>query len=222
MLRARRMAFTLIELLVVVAVLAILAAVLLPVFAQTRDAARRIRCLSNLRQLATAHHIYVQDYDDTLPTWQRRGPRGFEVWTQFLNPYFRDAGVLSEGLPGKPSRGTEWVADYALCAWGPRGKGTLEAPYWRWPGAPAAGSGGQGTMKLGEVPRPAESMQFTDGLTFRYPGSNYGSFIRRRHQNGLLNGAFLDGHARVVTETQWARVGQDEWGYFYTIAAADR
>jgi prepilin-type N-terminal cleavage/methylation domain-containing protein/prepilin-type processing-associated H-X9-DG protein len=222
MIRAHRIAFTLIELLVVIALLVILAAVLFPVFAQFRDAAWRTRCLSNLRQLALAHRIYVQDYDDTLPTWQRFGPRGFEIWTDLLNPYYRDPRVLSEGLPGKPPRGTEWVADYALCAWGPGGKGTLEAPYWRWPGSPPAGPSGMGAMTLGEVPRPAESMQFADGLTFRYPGSLYNSFIRRRHRNRLLNGAFLDGHARVVTDTEWVRVGQDERGYFYTIAAADR
>lgn len=60
-------AFTLIELLVVVAIIAILAAILFPVFAQAREKARQASCLSNLKQLGTAAMMYVQDYDETYP-----------------------------------------------------------------------------------------------------------------------------------------------------------
>jgi prepilin-type N-terminal cleavage/methylation domain-containing protein len=63
----RRDAFTLIELLVVVAILALLAALLFPVFARARDQARKATCLSNLRQIGLAFHAYVQDYDGTYP-----------------------------------------------------------------------------------------------------------------------------------------------------------
>src|SRR5690349_23159308 len=59
--------FTLIELLVVIAIIAILAAILFPVFAQAREAARRTQCLSNLRQLGSAMLMYTQDYDETTP-----------------------------------------------------------------------------------------------------------------------------------------------------------
>lgn len=59
--------FTLIELLVVIAVIAILAALLFPVFARVREKARQTTCLSNLRQIATAILMYASDYDDTLP-----------------------------------------------------------------------------------------------------------------------------------------------------------
>jgi prepilin-type N-terminal cleavage/methylation domain-containing protein/prepilin-type processing-associated H-X9-DG protein len=62
-----RTAFTLIELLVVIAIIAILAAILFPVFAQARDKARQAACLSNLKQAGSALHMYVQDYDETLP-----------------------------------------------------------------------------------------------------------------------------------------------------------
>jgi prepilin-type N-terminal cleavage/methylation domain-containing protein/prepilin-type processing-associated H-X9-DG protein len=65
--RDRRAAFTLIELLVVIAVIAILAAILFPVFAQARDKARQATCLSNLRQIGLAQHLYLQDYDERLP-----------------------------------------------------------------------------------------------------------------------------------------------------------
>mgnify|MGYP000327269294 CR=1 FL=1 len=62
-----RRGFTLIELLVVIAIIAILAAILFPVFARAREQARKTSCLSNLRQLGTAFHMYNQDYDENWP-----------------------------------------------------------------------------------------------------------------------------------------------------------
>src|SRR5207245_1461470 len=63
----RRSAFTLIELLVVIAIIAILAAILFPVFAQARDKGRQAACLSNTKQIALAFYMYTQDYDETTP-----------------------------------------------------------------------------------------------------------------------------------------------------------
>jgi prepilin-type N-terminal cleavage/methylation domain-containing protein/prepilin-type processing-associated H-X9-DG protein len=65
--RRGRPGFTLIELLVVIAIIAILAAILFPVFAQAREKARQTTCLSNEKQLALAILMYVQDYDETYP-----------------------------------------------------------------------------------------------------------------------------------------------------------
>ena len=62
-----RTGFTLIELLVVIAIIAILAAILFPVFAQARERARMSACLSNMRQIGSALMMYVQDYDETFP-----------------------------------------------------------------------------------------------------------------------------------------------------------
>jgi prepilin-type N-terminal cleavage/methylation domain-containing protein/prepilin-type processing-associated H-X9-DG protein len=210
--------FTLIELLVVIAVISILAGILFPVFAQARDAARRANCISNLRQIALAHQMYVQDNDDTLPSWYILSAHGYVIWPQFLSPYYRDQRILDEGLTTETEkRETAWLADYSLCAWGPGGDNTLQRPYWRWPGSILNDAENPRPMNMAEVRRPAETMQFTDGSTGRYD-----SYIRRRHRNAMLNGAFLDGHARLVTDAEWDRVGQDEKGYYYKVAAADR
>jgi prepilin-type N-terminal cleavage/methylation domain-containing protein/prepilin-type processing-associated H-X9-DG protein len=64
----RRAGFTLIELLVVIAIIAVLAAILFPVFAQAREKARGAACLSNLKQIGTAWRLYTQDYDEMFPT----------------------------------------------------------------------------------------------------------------------------------------------------------
>ena len=65
--RASRRGFTLIELLVVIAIIAILAAILFPVFAQAREKARQTQCLSNMKQIGVGLMMYAQDYDETLP-----------------------------------------------------------------------------------------------------------------------------------------------------------
>src|SRR5436305_534253 len=70
----RKTAFTLIELLVVIAIIAILAAILFPVFAQARDKARGAACLSNTKQMGLGVSLYTQDYDEVLPMGGNGGP----------------------------------------------------------------------------------------------------------------------------------------------------
>ena len=75
--RSARGGFTLIELLVVIAIIAILAAILFPVFAQAREKARQTTCISNFRQLGMGMNMYLHDWDETLPRMrfkQFKGP----------------------------------------------------------------------------------------------------------------------------------------------------
>ncbi|MBS1708241.1 MAG: prepilin-type N-terminal cleavage/methylation domain-containing protein [Armatimonadetes bacterium] len=73
----RKRGFTLIELLVVIAIIAILAAILFPVFAQAKAAAKKTSCLSNVKQMATATQLYLGDFDDSYPINSYSYPSGF-------------------------------------------------------------------------------------------------------------------------------------------------
>src|SRR5215813_1113609 len=95
----KRCAFTLIELLVVIAIIAILAAILFPVFAQAREKARTISCLSNNKQVGLAFMQYVQDYDETFPpsrfttTTNDTGGR-FMPWSVNIQPYTKNIDIF--------------------------------------------------------------------------------------------------------------------------------
>jgi len=116
-----RRGFTLIELLVVIAIIAILAAILFPVFAQAREAARMTSCLSNMRQLGLALRIYSQDHDEVYPNiyqgWSTGPNIGGTVnegwmWKNAIMPYVKSKGIFN--CPSNPVSG-------------PTGGGTLPA-----------------------------------------------------------------------------------------------
>lgn len=100
----RQSAFTLIELLVVIAIIAILAAILFPVFAQARESARRTTCLSNVKQMGVAFAMYTQDFDETTPAVIHDNNLAYDpdFWV-ILQPYIKNTDMFY-----CPDR-TEWT-----------------------------------------------------------------------------------------------------------------
>jgi prepilin-type N-terminal cleavage/methylation domain-containing protein/prepilin-type processing-associated H-X9-DG protein len=96
---ARMRGFTLIELLVVIAIIAILAAILFPVFAQAREAARKTTCVSNLKQLGSATMMYSQDYDERFPLLEDGSAARMTV-ANLLDPYIKTSKKNINGLGG--------------------------------------------------------------------------------------------------------------------------
>jgi prepilin-type N-terminal cleavage/methylation domain-containing protein/prepilin-type processing-associated H-X9-DG protein len=224
--------FTLVELLVTIAIIAILAAILLPVLAGVRAMARRTACLSNIRQIEAAQLLYLQDWDERLPYWYVPGPpapmvsRMFpwvawpprsattgpvQIWTEYLQPYLRDEGLFRDGgsLGASPSKPGDSLADYVFFTWGPGGRGSWNDPYWCWPGPP---------LSLAQVKRPTETCNLMDGST------NAETTWREigRHGQGI-NAGFVDGHVRWLRPDEVARVDTDGHGsYWYHFANVDR
>src|SRR5687767_12655782 len=114
LLRIRR-AFTLIELLVVIAIIAILAAILFPVFAQAREKARQATCQSNLKQISTGFLMYTQDYDETMPPWRFVGAEGTAFpgtgWTYVgsVSPYIKNGLGTVSATDGSATIGQVWA-----------------------------------------------------------------------------------------------------------------
>ena len=102
---SRKQGFTLIELLVVIAIIAILAAILFPVFAQAREKARAITCASNEKQMGLAILQYLQDYDEQYPMLQYHPPAGYTGgwwidWQIEVYPYVKNGSSTANGLGG--------------------------------------------------------------------------------------------------------------------------
>lgn len=168
--------FTLIELLVVIAIIAILAAILFPVFAKAREKARQTSCLSNTRQIATAFISYAQDYDEAFPaacTWCNRLNDGTGYWQndatnnqyfEQISPYTKNWQIFtcpSHTLSGSgcPNRSTchhgtwHYVGNLVPSDWR-LSYGYLECVMNSW----RSDIGGQGEYKLASATQPAEDM----------------------------------------------------------------
>lgn len=201
-----RRGFTLIELLVVIAIIAILAAILFPVFARAREKARQSSCLSNLKQIGLATMMYVQDYDErfppslhltTVPVHQR-------YFYQLLHPYMTNYQIwLCPSIGGfatitKPDNSGTFTVNY--------GANRMVLHVVSWSGAPPSAA---------EILYPAETLIIADSDHAR--GGAYGTcnawrlaptfhesfFIPARHNNGA-NMVFADGHAK------WHQVAEND------------
>lgn len=113
----RRSGFTLIELLVVIAIIAILAAILFPVFAQAREAARKTACISNLKQMGTGLMLYCDDYDQAIVPWlmptglpRDSARRDRDTWVHLLQPYVKNGEPPRlDNLPAGADRGPDGI-----------------------------------------------------------------------------------------------------------------
>jgi prepilin-type N-terminal cleavage/methylation domain-containing protein len=215
----RRKAFTLIELLVVIAIIAILAAILFPVFARARENARRASCQSNLKQIALGIHQYTQDYDERFPLGaydaggstspqNDSGMPGYYysasndgqrhiAWMDFIFPYVKSTQIF--GCPSakvRPSASAPAPANYAYNPYISSTLKTIRGDGW-WPNTP-----NPIPIALSQAANPAQTMMVMDYQSYygfyeqraTYPTrAAYGEvFI---HFEGD-NAAYIDGHVK--------------------------
>jgi prepilin-type N-terminal cleavage/methylation domain-containing protein/prepilin-type processing-associated H-X9-DG protein len=197
-----RRGFTLIELLVVIAIIAILAAILFPVFAKAREKARQTSCLSQVRQLNTACLSYAQDYDEALP-WRWISASAVDNFTLVITPYIKNTQIFT-----CPSyKGTQSY-NPATLIWGSYG--------WN-----VAIGCGMTNATLGSISSPSSCAMVSETVTLAptaYPPSssgsgaaqwtNFSSYYPGMH-NGGQNVGMVDGHAKWFTTAVMFNNGVD-------------
>jgi prepilin-type N-terminal cleavage/methylation domain-containing protein/prepilin-type processing-associated H-X9-DG protein len=226
--RRRQGGFTLIELLVVIAIIAILAAILFPVFAQAREKARSSSCLSNQKQIALSFSMYAQDYDETYPpsfdanNLTGTGPGGIAQWEDIVKPYIKAGnvgGILT--CPSGSSRAYAYSMNFALAGLSAAqavkpADTVLTADGCQAPNQansvdklPQTNPSFVYTQKGGEqywVPKPTFSSAKGDPNAIIDPAQDKNTddntgvgFLRYRHNQGV-NAAFADGHTKYVRQ----------------------
>ena len=182
--RARRSGFTLIELLVVIAIIAILAAILFPVFARARENGRRASCQSNLKQMGLGLLQYTQDNNERVPVGCRPSSgtatctAGDTVWMGIIQPYVKSTEIFT--CPSADFEGADYVAADSIPAQGGILKGSyaaggagsyvinafnagnsaVTANGGKGPGAPSTSGAG---MKLSTLQEPTRTFWAADG-----------------------------------------------------------
>lgn len=203
----KRKAFTLIELLVVIAIIAILAAILFPVFAQAREKARQTQCISNLRNSATSVLLYVQDYDETFPMsfYYTLGPGNMPCAMTMLTivePYIKNRDIIR--CPSEPNAYNLDVMFSALVPGGECGDFTFLSYSYNYTVFTTV-TMTRTTVSLAQIPFPADTTMISDADLVLYEGTCNASIgirqgsapVRPRH-NGFLNTNYVDGHTKVL------------------------
>jgi prepilin-type N-terminal cleavage/methylation domain-containing protein/prepilin-type processing-associated H-X9-DG protein len=219
-----RCGFTLIELLVVIAIIAILAAILFPVFTQAREKARQSMCASNLRQQGIAEMMYLQDFDTRFsPSWGDGVVQGYG-YNQVLMPYVKNERVfacpsdyIKHDNPKIPIRSYTMNGDHVS----PDNRGLSRAFTDKGKGPPLGG------FLESEVEQPSATIMFCDRwapANMLYVQADSGSasechlhpsavhFGLNNHLNGT-NFCMADGHTRwlkVTTANMWRRIKQPD------------
>ncbi len=172
-----RRGFTLIELLVVIAIIAILAAILFPVFARAREKARQTSCLANVKQIMLSSQMYADDYDERMISHRTNDGSGTYVyWGEVLQPYLKNKQILACPSDASP---------YSMALYG---GGSMAISY--------GYNGGQlNNCSLGSIDMPAETLVFVDGESYYAAYGNSSYEPEARHNEGA-NAALADGHAK--------------------------
>jgi prepilin-type N-terminal cleavage/methylation domain-containing protein len=209
-----RRGFTLIELLVVIAIIAILAAILFPVFARAREKARTTSCLSNLKQIGLGLAMYVQDYDETWPTMRSFGDcsvYGSAPWwclgtyggiASLLNPYVKNNQLF--WCPSDTASPSTNPADYTSYEY-------------RW----CLGDYSRlNNLKEADFCRPSEQVVYHERLDYHY--GKYGLYqLQPGVGMPMCNAIYADCHAKL-----WKLKGlPGTWVYdahwFFNVSGSD-
>jgi len=189
----KRTGFTLIELLVVIAIIAVLAAILFPVFARAREKARQTTCLSNVKQLMTATGMYVNDNDGQFPMSAFPAGPYVATFNTVIVPYVKNDQLAQ--CPGEP-QAMDVVAMFALyggpCPGTPRYTSYTTNAAVFLNGYLLQMTGGT-TPSETDIPRPSETILLYDGnvtQTQEMP-------VQARH-NGTFVAGYADGHVKSL------------------------
>lgn len=202
-----RQGFTLIELLVVIAIIAILAAILFPVFSRAREKARQASCLSNLKQIALAAQMYVQDYDETFPPgisliWDAGSSQWVAVTAMtLLMPYEKNYQIAV--CPSDKQGSNDFTAGSGQ-TWGPYPFGEpIRMSYHGNNMVFRVPAYGMLPLSLAQIKRPSETTLLWDSVWYwddssapHSIGRPHDEFAPRHNDGG--NVAFVDGHAKWV------------------------